>query len=107
MLELVLLAVIGVGLYRKRGERWEWSRERLEQAFRGLTVGTDRIAVRARRSVPELLSQCTKDIRGLGTDLYALLNSNTRRQIERRASALAKRTSDRGESLSRRSLSDA
>ena len=107
MLELVLLAVVGVGLYRKRGERWEWSRQRLEEAFRGLSSGSYRIAMRARRSVPELLGQCGEDMRGLGADLFGLLSPNAQSQIERRTRSLKERTAKRGKALSPRGFSDA
>jgi len=108
MLELVLLAVIGVGLYRKRGERWEWSRRRLERAFRGLSSGSDRFAERARRSVPQLLSQCSDDMRSLGADLVGALHPSAQRRIERRARSLTKRTAGAGKSsLTRSRLSDA
>lgn len=107
MLELVLLAVIGVGLYRKRGQRWEWSRHRLEQAFRGLSSGSDRVTVRARRAIPALVHQCSRDMRSLGSDFFGLLSPGTQRQLEHRARSLRKQTAERGESLRQRSLSDA
>ncbi|MCG8470021.1 MAG: hypothetical protein MJB57_17735 [Gemmatimonadetes bacterium] len=99
MLELVLLAVIGVGLYRKRGERWEWSRARLRRAFRGLSSESDRAARRARRSLPDLIGQCRRDLIGLGDDLLGLLRPTARREIETRGRALARRGAVTGRAL--------
>lgn len=81
MFEIVLLAVIVVSLYRRRGERWEWNRARVGRAFSELSREGERALGRARQSGPGLVQQCVADVRSLGEDLLAVLHPSARRRI--------------------------
>lgn len=90
MAELIILLVVAVGLYRKRG-RWEWSRRSLAEAVGGVGERTDRLVARGRRDLPGILGQLSADLRSLGEDLLGLLHPSARRRIEHRARALMTR----------------
>ncbi len=82
MLEIVLLTVIVVGLYRKRGERWEWNRVRVGRAFGDLSDEGERVLQRAHRAGPGMLSQCIADVQSLGGDLVSVLHPSAQRRIQ-------------------------
>lgn len=92
MLEIVLLAVIVVGLYRRGGERWEWNRARLHRAFTDLGYEGERAVASVRRAGPGVITQCVADMRSLGQDMVAVLDPKTRRRLERGARRLAARS---------------
>lgn len=96
MVELLLLLVIGVALYRRSGRKWEWSRRRLAAAVVGLAEQSVRIVRSARQRLPGVLGQCLQDVGSLGDDLKGLLPPSTRRRIEGHArTALANRSRPR------------
>lgn len=91
MFELIVIAVIGIGLYRRRGQRWEWSRARLERAISDLRTDGERTVARTRRSLPQLLDQCLADVRSLVSDTLGVLEPRARKRLERKARSLASR----------------
>jgi len=95
MLEIVILTVIVVGLYRKRGERWEWSRTRLRRAFGSLADEGERMLEGTHRSFPQLLAQCIEDVRGLLADLTRMLDPSLRRRLQDRTRILLRASGTR------------
>ncbi len=86
MLELVVLGVIGVGLYRRRGRRrWEWSRRSLRAALSDLYERGRRLLTRGRRSLPGFVETCRADVASLFRDLLRILHPSARDRIERGA----------------------
>jgi hypothetical protein len=72
MFEAFLLFVLVVGLARRRGERWEWSRERAARALSGWMDQAGILVRRVRRALPDLWSCCRRDVRSLIEDIVAV-----------------------------------
>ena len=79
MLELALLAVIGVWLCRRRG----WGRAELERAVREVGRWGRSALGATHRTGPGLLAQCAADVRALMLDFARLLPSRARNRIAR------------------------
>ena len=88
MAELIILLVIGVGLCRRRGQPWEWSRARLDEALRSGAGRGERLAGRALRSLPGVLGQCVSDVRSLVDDMLGILDPKARTRIAKQTRSL-------------------
>ncbi|MDX1577369.1 MAG: hypothetical protein R3266_02750, partial [Gemmatimonadota bacterium] len=91
MFELIVLLVIGVGLYGRRDGRWEWSRERLRTTLHRLHDDGSRAIACARAALPGLLGRCREDVRDLVADGAAWLPPSARKRLERGADAALSR----------------
>lgn len=90
MFEAILLFVLLVGLARRRGERWEWSRERAGRAVRGWVDRVDRGARGFSAALPGLWSCCRQDVRSLADDIVAFAHPRLyHRMAARRSVGLA------------------
>lgn len=90
MAELLIVLVVCVGLYRRRG-RWEWSRRSLAHAVDGVVERGGHMLDEGRRGLPGILAQLIEDLRSFGDDALGLLHPSARRRIEHRARALVAR----------------
>ena len=99
MFEFLVLLVICVGFCRRRGERWEWSRERLRSPLDALPEGTRSWLSRGRHGGHGLLRQTRADMASLVDDLLGLLHPKARQQLERRARTWIDGARDRREAL--------
>jgi hypothetical protein len=72
MFEAFLLFVLLVGLAGKRGEGWEWSRERAARVLRGWVDQVGIVARRVRAALPGMWSCCRQDVRSLVEDIVAV-----------------------------------
>ncbi|MFV1986846.1 MAG: hypothetical protein ACC682_06175 [Gemmatimonadota bacterium] len=98
MVGLILLMVVTVGLYRRGGRRFEWSRASLRRATAGISRKGERLVSAALRRLPAVSGQCLADMRGRVDDLLSLLHPNARKQIEERARGIMARA-ERGASI--------
>lgn len=74
MFEAFLLFVLLVGLARRRGESWEWSRERAACALSGWMDQAGILVRRARAALPGVWSCCQRDVRNLVEDIVAVVH---------------------------------
>lgn len=101
MAGLIILVVVAVGLYKRGGGRFEFSRRSLAAAASGAATSGERILGRGRRSLPSVLGQCITDMRDLVDDVLGLIDPKARRRIEERARAMMKRAEQRRGALGR------
>ncbi len=95
MVELIVLFVICVGLCRRRGEPWEFSRARLADAVdRAWRLG-EHLVGRVAGSLPFLLRQCAADVRSLLDDLTGVVHPRARRQLREGARSWIDRSAPR------------
>lgn len=87
MFEAFLLVVILVGLARRRGEGWEWSRERAARALHGWMEKAGVLARRVSAALPGVWSCCRQDVRSLVEDLAAFAHPRLYRRITARRTA--------------------
>jgi hypothetical protein len=95
MAELIVLAVICVGLYNRGGRKFEWSRRSLSHAARAVTTSAGPTLSRGLRNVPAIVGQCIIDMRSLFDDTLGLLDPKARRRIEERARGVLARAEHR------------
>lgn len=81
MAELIILLVVCVGLCRRNGRGWEWSRRRLRLALGTAAQGGEATVARVRRSLPGLFAQCLRDVRSLVDDTLGILDPKARSRI--------------------------
>jgi len=98
MAGLILLVVVAVGLYRRGGRRFEWSRASLRGAAAGLSRSCERLVHAVLRRLPEVSGQCFADMRALVDDLLGLIDPNARKRIEERARGMMARA-ERGANI--------
>lgn len=91
LVEILVLAVIAIGLVRRRGEPWEFSRRRVAHAVDRISDAGGTAVGRARRTLPELLAVCSADVRSLLGDVAGVLQPRARRRIEDGARGLLAR----------------
>lgn len=91
MAGFIILLVVAVGLYKRGGRRFEWSRGSLGEAAAGAVGAGGRALGRGRRSLPAVLGQCVTDVRDLVDDMLGLIDPKARRRIEERARAMMSR----------------
>lgn len=91
LVEILVLAVIAIGLIRRRGEHWEFSRQRVAHAVDRISDAGGTAVGRARRSLPELFAVCFADVRNLLEDVAGVLQPRARRRIEDGARGLLAR----------------
>lgn len=88
MAELIILLVIVVGLCRRRGQPWEWSRARLRRAAKAAGQRGEGVLGRTLGSLPGVLGQCIEDMRALLADLLGIIDPKARRRIARETRSL-------------------
>lgn len=81
MAELIILLVIVVGLCRRRGQPWEWSRERLRSAAETAAGRGEGLVGHAVHATPGVVGQCIEDMRGLIRDMLGIIDPKARRRI--------------------------
>lgn len=86
MFEAFLLFVLLVGLARKRGESWEWSRERAGRALRRCVDEAGTATRRVMAALPGVWSCCRQDVRGLVDDLVAFAHPRLYHRMSARRS---------------------
>lgn len=91
MAELFVLGVIAVGLYKRGGRRFEWSRRSLRQAAKGLLARGEGLFTRGLRQIPAIAGQCILDMRSLIDDTLGLIDPRARKRIEERARGVMSR----------------
>ncbi|MDH3735377.1 MAG: hypothetical protein OEU54_17735 [Gemmatimonadota bacterium] len=92
MAELIVLIVVAVGIYKRGGRRFEWSRRSLGAAAGDLPHDTERFVRRSGKSFPAILGQCVEDMRALIDDMLGLIDPKARHRIETRARKMMART---------------
>lgn len=83
MAELIILLVIAVGLCRRQGQPWEWSRARLRRAVETAAGRGEGVLGRGVRAAPGILGQCVEDVRSLIADMLGIIDPKARRRIAR------------------------
>lgn len=98
MTELIVLAVIGVGLYRRGGRSFEWSRRSVRAAVADAAVAGRGWLGRALRASPAVAGQCLIDMRALFDDTLGLIDPKYRRRVQEHARNVMARA-ERAQSL--------
>lgn len=99
MAELIILLVIAVGLCRRRGQPWEWSRERLKTAAGHAADRGEGLLERAVRATPGVVGQCIADVRSLIRDMLGIIDPKARRRIARETRSLLSGAPERARRL--------
>lgn len=101
MAELIILLVVVVGLCRRRGQPWEWSRERLRTAAGTAAGRGEDLLGRAVRATPGVVGQCIVDMRALIRDMLGIIDPKARRRIANETRSLLSAAPERARRLGR------